>query len=736
MKNRLKNIKKTIQTELIKKKGSGIFTLSIVIGVLVPIILFIGQIVAHIKGEEVAKGIPENFYFVNLSNYLTPYANFFFPILMIYCASKIAQIDHKNKGWHLMETLPATKFSVYFSKYLLLITSNFISIVTLLVSTIVFGFLATVFLDIPSDKMLTIPFLAILEIGCRLFVVSLCISALQYGISVLISSFIWPIIIGFLAMLLPLMLSDLDIVLNWYPYQLLGQISTYPNGSDFGYWFTYSELLAVFYTIVFLYIGFNWYRFKRFFNAFFKEKRSLKLAGVLIFSSLAIYFTLIPKQESAVAKTILQGEVLSDKDINTIYVFDATVNDTIAKIPVLENRFKHEFTDEVKEDYYIVQFDNLTRKILFFGEKDSLDISFKLFGRKDQLEVKGTRIAENIQQNRFSTYTSIPFYLDNNIKIEDADFFMDKIHEDWQTKLSKIKSIRTVDNIVPRDDFTERLTMLSSLEFLNYWNSYKQKRATLYSDKTFVVNENMKTLEQSISLIDVRLLSDVNYIKYVLENLIKNDDREVSQDQKYFSAIEKLDSGLFKDRLLYRQLDKSLSESTNNFTRDSLINKYATSITNNNYKQLLNKKFETYNRLSKGVIAPDFIAYNEAGEEFTLDSFKGKLVVIDSWATWCGPCKYQEPYYQRKSLVFKNKPIQFISMNSDAKKEDWLVDIKTKGKSVLQLRPQDIQAFNNSYAINSIPRFILIDKEGKIINADFVRPSDKVFDELINVYLK
>jgi thiol-disulfide isomerase/thioredoxin len=737
MKNIFKNITKSIKTELIKKKGSGIFTLSIAIGILIPLIGFITQIISQIKGENEPTGIPVNFYFENITNYLNPFCYLFFPLLIIYCASKIAQIDHKNKGWHLMETLPTTKFSIYFSKYTILLISNLMAIVTFLLVTLFFGFLESLFFEIPADKILAFPLLEYIEIGFRLFLVGLCISAIQYGLSVLISSFIWPIIIGFITMLIPSILSDLNIVLNWYPYQFLKQIPNYPSGSDFGYWLTYSELLSSLYAILILYISFNWYRFKVFVKAFLiPKKRFLKLMGVVCISGIFIFYTLLPKQQNKSDKTLIQGHISSDKNIQNVYVFDGLVGDTLAKIPVINQQFKYQFSEKIAPDNYIIQFENYTQHLLFFGEMDSLNLSYKLFGTEEDFKVKGTRAAENIQENNRRSYVNIMYYLENNSKIDDADFYMDNIYESWQKNISKINTIRTVDNIIPKNDYIQRLTKLTSLIYLDYWNSFKEKREALYPDKIYVVNNQMKKLEESISLKDETLLSDPFYLKYILEASIKDDVREVSQNQKYFSAIEKMESGLFKDRLLFRQLNKSLYESTKVTVRDSLMQQYLTLITKDSYKKLLQKNYENYNRLSKGVTAPDFMAFDADGKNYTLDSFKGNLVLIDCWASWCGPCKTEDPYFEKKSLVYKNKPIQFISMNSDRKKKDWLVDIKGKGKSILRLRPQDLKKFKEAYAINSIPRFILIDAEGNMLNSTFVRPSSNVFDELLNINFK
>jgi thiol-disulfide isomerase/thioredoxin len=738
VKKRIKNLKKTIKTELIKKKGSAIFTLSIIIGAIVPILLFIAQCIRFIKEENIEKGIPVSFYFENLSNSLIPFASFFFPILIIFSASKIAQIDHKNKGWHLMETLPTTKLSVYFSKYIIVLISIVIAIATLIVSTLFFGFLISVFFELPSDKLFTIPFFDILNIAVRLFVISLCISSFQYALSVLVSSFIWPIVFGFLAMTIPLMLKEYNIVFNWYPYQMLTLISQYPNGSDFGYWFTYSDLLSILYTILFLYIGYNWYAFKTFRSAFFLHKQGVfKLVLTVIAIGLSVYFTLTPKLQSPSNRTVITGRIQSDKIIKKVYLFDNVIGDTIAKIDIKNNQFTHVLVTAFKPESFTMQFDYYSKNKLFFGEKDSIDISYKLFGSKGEFIVKGTRIAENVKRKRARfSFSMVEYYLKNNINLDNENYFMKKISEEWKTSLVEIKSIRTVDNLIPRNDYITRQEKIISLRYLGFWNEFKKKRNTLYPDEKYVETAEIKELLRSVSFTDESMLSNGTYLNFILEELIKNDKREVSVDEKYFSVIEKMNPGIFKDRLLFRQLNKSMLETSNIKIRDSLMNTYLSSITKISYKKLLNKKFTDYNRLTKGEAAPNFIAYNSDEKRFDLNSFKGKLVLIDCWASWCGPCKKEDPYYQQKALLYKNKPIQFISMNSDQKKENWLIDIKEKGNRILHLRPENLKYFGEKYAINSIPRFILIDKEGKLINADFVRPSSKVFDELLKKHLQ
>lgn len=735
MKTIFSNIKKAIKTELIKKKRSGIFTLSVIFGLLITIILFIVQVYTISEGEEGLPDTPKNFYASILKTELMAFANFFFPVLMIFCASKIAQIDHKNKGWHLMETQPITKFSLYISKFLILIISNLIAVVTFLTSTLLLNFIITLIFDLPEHFTLNIPITDFLYVGFRLFVISLCISAFQYVLSVLLPNFVWAFIIGFLALLVPLMLEPLNWNLNWYPFKMLGNIATYPKGSDIGSLMTFSEKLSIVYTFLFLFIGYKWYYFKGFVKAFISNKKRLAITlCILLLGGFVIFKLQKPNQQQRTKKTVIAGKIESDRPIKSLYLFDYSVEDTISKIKVIGNTFHHTINKDILTDNYQIQFGNFARKNVFLGNNDSIFLDFKMAGRKNQLKVKGTRLAENVQK-RNGKFSIVSFYLQQNMNLEKEDFYIKKINNNWKDELTKLNSSRTVDNFVPSDDFLEREKKFISLKYINYWNDFVRKREALYPEKEIKNLDKISPLLNSVSLNESNLLSNRMYLEFVLQETAKKDTRDVSESQKQFDALTKMPADNFRDRLLYLKLSESIVDAETINSRDSLMSIYYPMIKTKSYKDLIQKKYKSYSRLSKGLKAPSFVAYNADGEKFTLDSFKGKIVIIDCWASWCGPCKREEPHYVKKALSYKNKPIQFVSMNSDADEKNWLVDIKTKSKAVLHLRPENIQAFGNSYDVTSIPRFIIIDKEGKLINAHFVRPSNKVFDELLKSYL-
>ena len=160
--------------------------------------------------------------------------------------------------------------------------------------------------------------------------------------------------------------------------------------------------------------------------------------------------------------------------------------------------------------------------------------------------------------------------------------------------------------------------------------------------------------------------------------------------------------------------------------------------------QLVTYFNNTYNKnkvMGKGILSPKFENYMDVkGGKKSLDSFKGKYVYIDVWATWCRPCIQQIPYLQTLEKEYHNKNIEFVSISTDesrrsggsweAAEKKWRGFIKKKNMTGVQLWSGQDYSFQQAYQINSIPRFILIDPEGKIVDANAARPSDPALKSL------
>jgi thiol-disulfide isomerase/thioredoxin len=129
-----------------------------------------------------------------------------------------------------------------------------------------------------------------------------------------------------------------------------------------------------------------------------------------------------------------------------------------------------------------------------------------------------------------------------------------------------------------------------------------------------------------------------------------------------------------------------------------------------------------------GKSAYNFSLPDTTGRMVSMKDFEGKVVLIDVWATWCGPCKVQIPFYKEIEEEYKdNKDMVFVSISIDRKadREKWLKMIRKENLSGVQLLDDLGKAFARPNGIIAIPRFLLIDKQGKWIEIRCPRPSAK-----------
>ncbi|TBN00913.1 TlpA family protein disulfide reductase [Hyunsoonleella flava] len=131
-----------------------------------------------------------------------------------------------------------------------------------------------------------------------------------------------------------------------------------------------------------------------------------------------------------------------------------------------------------------------------------------------------------------------------------------------------------------------------------------------------------------------------------------------------------------------------------------------------------------YAKLKKGTPSPKFTNFkNNNGGENSLNDYKGAYVFIDIWATWCGNCYGEMPYLKKLEQEYKDVVFLSIAWKDDESK--WRKIIKKESLTGVQLfATKEDNSFFEEYAVNGIPRYILIDPEGNIVDHNTPRPSD------------
>jgi thiol-disulfide isomerase/thioredoxin len=177
-----------------------------------------------------------------------------------------------------------------------------------------------------------------------------------------------------------------------------------------------------------------------------------------------------------------------------------------------------------------------------------------------------------------------------------------------------------------------------------------------------------------------------------------------------FSAFNVIN--IEKNLPLYEKVLKALQEK---IPASSYTTQLANSISQ--YKQQFDLQNKQNQVLGNGAEMPDIKLKNPEGKEIALSSLRGKLVLVDFWASWCGPCRKENPNVVKLYNAYKSKGFEIYSVSLDDEEDKWIKAIQKDGLAWIHV--SDLGGWNSSvcsqFNISSIPFTILVSKDGKII---------------------
>lgn len=320
--------------------------------------------------------------------------------------------------------------------------------------------------------------------------------------------------------------------------------------------------------------------------------------------------------------------------------------------------------------------------------------------------------------------------------------FKEKETEIYTLKNRRLQILDSFANVLPVSDQFKKIAV-NTIQCV----AFKDSLALMYMNKSLLSNQNLYS-----SLLENKMESfkQIPYYPFFL----------------YFNAAKSLVS-LCTNKYLTQAIDNSIiltkdfdfvdSNFSNGITKDYLmanlisscfiyffdipkpiLNTFLKEVTDSTYKNIILNNLRETNKMVAPNSKRDKL-YSDGklieGIPSVFSKYKGKLVYVDFWASWCMPCRGEMPYSFKLRKEYEHKPIVFIYISTDENKKDWLnasiEENLDKDINFLLLNSRKAE-FVRQYKINSIPRYMLIDKDGKIISDNAPRPSDKALQQLID----
>ncbi len=455
---------------------------------------------------------------------------------------------------------------------------------------------------------------------------------------------------------------------------------------------------------------------------------------LLIFFISVLVFLSCTDQSKTVKLTTFSGKIKN----NATNEVRLEGNDTVYKGEVNSNGFfKMQFTLK-EESTFTYTGNEFTTIHLSPGDSIHLSVDSKDWRTFDKtLNFSGNGSSKN---NYFFSKSLIEYNLNryfekNLIKKKETDF---------------IKAIDSVYTILYKhfENFQNKTPEYSHgmLQYENQSIAYSKKTKIL---RYYIRNKGLQNEEivkkvtpliENINLNNSQHIDLVSYNSLVIEYfkyLQKQDEDSTDPTKALSTTLINIDRFLENIELKSSVAQFFLKEYISGHQLEpSFFNTLKDQVSNSSLSA-----FETIYRNEKPLAisdkAPNFVLIDKNGKPYSLNTFKGTYIYIDVWASYCGPCIKEFPYFEQLKLDFKDKNITFVSVSLDRKEGDWLSSVAKNNMTAYQLKAENdwSSEFVKDYNLNyfGIPYYIIIDPNGTVIKLPGPKPSEarKVLNEIL-----
>ncbi len=442
-----------------------------------------------------------------------------------------------------------------------------------------------------------------------------------------------------------------------------------------------------------------------------KLKGAYKLKKIYCWG-LFVFFTLLACQRPGFV--LVSGRIENGDSVVAIWV-----KDSVYTFPLDENRF---FSGkmELKKGMYASLMPNSVDLFLCPGE--DIEIYTNRANMQGALVCKGSLGGINtyLKEQEMTTFVS-----EDDYRLEEEEF-VGRMENNIEERIQLLRA-KNFNSAFTR--LEERRIRFSVGEKAVLYPLYHRQ---LTADTGYQAGKVLRDFLASVPVASEELFVTRSCRKFLLSYVYFQNGFQMNDRRNYPDGLADYVLEHFRDReirnfLLSEMIYRYVWENNGVKGAEYMLDVFRKECSDPEKLASVDGMLRRWERLEAGREAPAFVLKDREGKERTLAAYEGRYVYLMVWASWCMSCKKELPYIAELEKKYRGRNISFLTVSIDGGKEGnpWKEVPEQKKYAGLHALWDEKGGFRSDYMVGSVPRFILIDPEGRIMDADAPRPSEE-----------
>lgn len=458
----------------------------------------------------------------------------------------------------------------------------------------------------------------------------------------------------------------------------------------------------------------------------------MNIKNIVFVAALLMLSFSCAEKEAKINKTVVLTGTVANYDQDTLYMNNISSKFMIFKEDIqampLENKNRFNYRFELDKPTYF----QIGRTFLYLSPGDSLvanlDAKSRAVAKYKGVGAEANNYLTNVPYPKGGSYWGD---IEVSSKIETYEEIPEAFKKSFDNRLEELDKLNSVsDEFKMLEKSRAKFDYVNSMNSLIYLYYLKVRKGEM---KQETMDSKIKEANNYLIPYKQNLLDDFNKTEYLQLEVFQSLLYVLSDDEfRIRHELPELNTNL-KEYVKTRELLDELKFNGYSNEVGVKLKKASENVSTEAYANVLKNVQNEYKTITKGNPASDLVFTSLDYGSIKLSDYKGKVIVLDLWATWCGPCMKEKPFFESLEKKYhNNENIELISLSIDTEKvwRNYFDENEIVGNQ-LQINRSQL----TNYKVAGIPRFFVIDKNFKIVDVFAPLPSSGDLEKLINQHI-